>query len=274
MLTLRSPAKVNLFLRVTARRADGYHELASLFQTINLFDTLSIKFAEHDILSCSDSKIPTDSSNLVWKAVEAFRKRTGFSQKLEINLVKRIPIQAGLGGGSGNAATTLWALNELVGRPLSTTELLSLSADVGSDVPFFFSQGTAFCTGRGEFVKEVSLPQNISFYLVKPAYGLSTPQVFKALDIGALPQRNPEVSLQKFLEGDFDLYNDLELPAYAIAPELGHLRDDLLRSGFSSVIMTGSGSSLCCYGPGRVPQDPSLFTHQVTTTTRAPNAWY
>src|ERR1700733_15970617 len=113
MLTLLSPAKLNLFLRIVRRRPDGYHDLASLFQTVSLADTLHFSLSERDQLTCTDPALLTDHTNLVLKAVDLFRKKTGLSFGLKIHLEKHIPYQSGLGGGSSNAATTLWALNQL-----------------------------------------------------------------------------------------------------------------------------------------------------------------
>lgn len=270
MLVLKSPAKVNLFLRVTKRRADGYHELASLFQAVDLCDTLSFAIAKEDALTCSDPRIPTDSSNLVWEAAKAFRAHTGKDCPVAIHIDKKIPIEAGLGGGSSNAATTLWALNVLTGRPLSTQELMALGAQVGSDVPFFFSWGTAYCTGRGEIVREVALPMRLSCDLVKPLYGLSTPVVFGALDVASLPPRDPEVSLREALEGNLEYYNDLEGAALAVEPLLASLRQQLVAKGFTSVVMTGTGSCLCCYGPG----SPPAGAFSVTGINRPSHKWW
>ena len=130
-----SPSKVNLFLRVVRRREDGYHDLASLFHVIDLGDDM--KFAKstgsRDTLVCSDDTIPLDSSNLVIKALDLWRRKTGSTQHFWVELVKNVPHGAGLGGGSGNAATAMWAANELCGRPASEAELLEWSGDIGSD---------------------------------------------------------------------------------------------------------------------------------------------
>lgn len=156
MLTLISPAKVNLFLRVLGKRPDGYHELASLFQAIDLADTLHFTLSKHDHLTCTDPAIPLDNTNLIWKTVHLFRRKTNHQFPIHIHLEKNIPIQAGLGGGSSNAATTLWALNELLNTHIPSETLTAWAGEIGSDVPFFLSTGTAYCTGRGEIVK--SLP--------------------------------------------------------------------------------------------------------------------
>ena len=157
MLTLFSPAKINLYLHVIKKRTDGYHDISSLFQAIDLGDTLHFEWSNHepDKLTCTDPNLTTDSSNLIMKAVLLFRQKTDWHHPVSIHLEKRIPIQSGLGGGSSNAATTLWALNEKAGRPASIEQLQTWSAEIGSDIPFFFSEGTAHCLGRGEEVKSI-----------------------------------------------------------------------------------------------------------------------
>ncbi|GJP52162.1 hypothetical protein CLOM_g11259 [Closterium sp. NIES-68] len=158
-LTLFSPSKVNVFLRITRKRPDGYHELASLFHAISLGDTLKFSFSpsnSRDALTTNAPGVPLDSSNLVIKALDLFRRKTGIQKYFWVHLDKKVPTGAGLGGGSGNAATALWAANRMCGDVASEAELLEWSADIGSDISFFFSQGAAYCTGRGEIVEDVT----------------------------------------------------------------------------------------------------------------------
>jgi 4-diphosphocytidyl-2-C-methyl-D-erythritol kinase len=273
-LRVRSPGKVNLFLRIVRRRPDGYHDLASLFQAIDLADTLSVALSTHDTLVCSDPTLPTDRSNLVWKAVDLFRKHTGLLSPISIHLEKRIPTEAGLGGGSSNAATMLWTLNQLHNCPASHDQLLAWSAEIGSDISFFLSQGTAYCTGRGEKIEPLpALPQQ-KFWIVKPPYGLSTPAVYKALAADQLPQRNPSVSLQHWLQGNEDRYNDLEQAAFALSPELASLRKHLLVHGCQDVLLCGSGSSLACFGSVPPPALPGHHLFPVQFINRSAHAWY
>ena len=151
-LDLFSPAKINVFLRVVRRRDDGYHDLASLFHVIDLGDDMHFSLlpsgTSKDRLSCNVADVPTDESNLVIKALNLFRNKTGASERFDVDLFKRVPHGAGMGGGSGNAATTLWAANELCGRPATSQQLLEWSGDIGSDISVFFSSGAAYCTGR------------------------------------------------------------------------------------------------------------------------------
>jgi 4-diphosphocytidyl-2-C-methyl-D-erythritol kinase len=275
MLRLFSPAKVNLFLRVVAKRSDGYHALSSVFQTVNLGDILTIQRHTHDLLTCSDPLIPSDASNLVLKAVQLFRRKTGKELYFKIHLDKRIPSQAGLGGGSSNAATTLWACNQLAGSIASEQQLKEWSSEIGSDIPFFFSQGTAHCTGRGEHVQELPALPVRSLWIIKPAFGLSTPEVYRCL---SLPSTDIVPCCQKdredFLLGKMDYFNDLEGPAFQLKPELKELKDSLLQKGFETVLMSGSGSSLFCMGQGRVLLKDEIQSFAARFINRQPHEWY
>lgn len=274
MLTLRSPAKVNLFLRILYRRPDGYHELASLFQTISLCDTLHFEFAEHDTLTCTDPTIPTDHTNLVLKAADLFRRKTGMKFGVRAHLEKHIPPQSGLGGGSGNAATTLWALNQLCGTPAEDIDLADWAADIGSDISFFFSHGTAYCTGRGEKLRAVNPPPSVPLYIVKPPQGLSTPEVYRNLNATQLTQRDPEHFLQEILKGKTCYFNDLEIPALKLLPSLADFKQQLYNSGFHTVTMTGSGSAFFCLGTPKPLQDSKVFFYPSSFLHRTPLNWY
>lgn len=256
MLELLSPAKLNLFFRVLRKRPDGYHDIASLYQAVDCFDRLFFSPAKTDLLTCSDPTLPCDSSNLVYKALQLFKTHFPFPESFHIHLEKKIPMQAGLGGGSSNAATTLWGLNELTGKRATLKELQELGALLGSDVAFFFSSGTAYCTGRGEVLTPYALPQPLSGWIAKPAYGLSTPLVYQHTKADYLPQRDPEQALKHFPT----FYNDLEVPAFALEPRLAKLKEKLQRSGFESVTMTGSGTAFFCIGKkAPFPMDEVTF---------------
>lgn len=271
-----SPAKVNLFLRVVGRRPDGFHELSSLFQTINLFDTLDIEFHhDSDLLTVSDTSIPTDGSNLIMKAVALFRQKTHNPSLFRIHLDKKIPMEAGLGGGSSNAATTLWALNEMCGKPATTEQLVAWAAEIGSDVSFFLSQGTALCTGRGEKLAHLKpLTPKRSGWIIKPAFGLSTPLVYKNLDLLSLKQRDPADALQRILAGELCYFNDLEQPAFALSPSMANLKQELLDVGYETVMMTGSGSAILCIGNQPPHQQDNLFMAPISFINRQENSWY
>lgn len=275
MLRLFSPAKINLFLRIVSKRSDGYHNLSSIFQTVSLGDTLTIELHDQDELTCTDSSLPTDGSNLILKATELFRHKTGLKQGFKIHLIKRIPTQAGLGGGSSNAATTLWACNQLVNTSVPLITLKQWGAEIGSDVPFFFSQGTAYCTGRGESVYHLPALGLRSLLIIKPLGGLSTPEVYRRLNFGqALSEKIVQRDLDAFLSGSLSYFNDLEKPAFEIKPELQQLKVLLLKNGFEAVLMSGSGSSFFCLGKGQVPQLADLSIFPVQYVNRSLLNWY
>lgn len=277
-LVLFSPCKVNLFLRIIRKREDGFHDLASLFQAVGFGDSLELspigkaEKKKSDGFSCNMEGVPTDSSNLVLRALELMREKTGIQQYFNANLIKQVPAQAGLGGGSANAATAMWGANEIMGRPASLDQLIDWSGDLGSDITFFLSRGTAFCTGRGEIMSSIDppLPSGTKLCIVKPNIGLSTPAVFKSLDYSQLSTLDAEkILLPAFLKdgavmnnevpGEYFI-NDLEPPAFKCLPELKKLKDELLKvEGFQHVMMSGSGTSIFCLGE---PNDIESFRNK------------
>lgn len=273
-LTLCSPAKLNLFLRVLRKRQDGFHDIASLFQSIDLCDSLTFNIAEQDKLTCDDPSIPTDRSNLVWKAVDLFRKKTNLNTPFHIDIAKKIPAQAGLGGGSSNAATTLWAINELLGKPATTTELMEWSKEIGSDITFFFSTGTAYCTGRGEKISPLPPLPPKQLLIVKPPQGLSTPAVYQNFSIDKASKISPEDLLRQCISGKESYINDLEQPAFKLMPDLLQLKERLSSLGFDTVTMTGSGTSFFCSGQGSLPLGNNLQTFSSCFLQRDENDWY
>jgi 4-diphosphocytidyl-2-C-methyl-D-erythritol kinase len=248
-----SPAKLNLTFRILHKRSDGYHEIASYYQAIDLCDRLFFTWADQDQFTCTDPSLV--SSNLVTKALHLFRTHYPVPP-IHIHLEKIIPIQAGLGGGSSNAATTLWALNELTGSPALLSQLRAIGAQLGSDVPFFFSSGSALCSGRGEIVQDCE-PIPLQGWIAKPPYGLSTPLVYKEVRIGALPDRR-----ERF-------YNDLEEAAFRLEPRLALFKQELQKH-FQTVVMTGSGTAFFCL-EGEPPS--SLVSFPIRSISRGAR-WY
>lgn len=268
-LTLRSPAKLNLFLRILYKRSDNYHEIASLFQTVSLYDTITFQEASEDSFSTNDPTLPLNQNNLVIKARELFRKKSAISKPLKIHLTKNIPSQAGLGGGSGNAATTLYALNLLFNTPYSDQELANWSSEIGSDIPFFFSTGLAYCTGRGEQIKSLSIQPKRTFLLGKPSIGLSTPEVYRALDLKKVSSKDPAELLNHFMNNEPHYLNDLEIPALSLSPEIANFKYWFSTQTKTPVYMTGSGS---CFFTENSMQIPTF--HSVETIFRDPSHWY
>ncbi len=268
-MIFQSPAKLNLFFKVLQKRPDGYHDIASLFQAIDLCDRLFFSFTDQDELTCSDPQIPCDGSNLVAKALTLFRSQ--FSCPFfKIHIEKNIPIQAGFGGGSSNAATTLWALNELMGRPATFTQLKEMGAAIGSDVAFFFSSGTAYCTGRGEILEPFALPTPLKGWLAKPFYGLSTPLVYKNTKIDELSPRDPRIALKNYPS----FFNDLETPAFRLEPRLIDLRKALQAMGYSQITMTGSGTAFFFFGDKTPSPLEGVTFFPFKSTNRIHDSWY
>jgi len=273
-----SPSKINLFLRIIGKRPDGFHDLGSLFQAISLGDSLKVSKLDQnsvDEFECDMPGVPTDDSNLVLRAAKLFREKTGITNGVRVSLSKKVPAQGGLGGGSANAATMLWAMNKLFDYPATQEELIEWSGDLGSDITFFLSSGTAFCTGRGEILEKVpQLPvQNV--YIIKPDVGLSTPLVFKNLNYSELSPEEPREILGRFYaNGDTPIsdedddnqakpqdgtgikyINDLEPPAFRLLPVLKEIKEYLNEFDFDAVLMSGSGTSIFAIGePKSAPE--------------------
>mmetsp|Transcript_686 Transcript_686/g.818 ORF Transcript_686/g.818 Transcript_686/m.818 type:complete len:346 (+) Transcript_686:74-1111(+) len=274
-LTLFSPCKINLFLRILGKREDGYHDLASLFQAVGFGDTLELRLlgdnADSDKFTCNMKGVPKDETNLVLRALTLMREKTGKKNVyFAANLIKECPAQAGLGGGSANAATAMFGANQLMGNPASPQELVEWSADLGSDITFFLSQGTAYCTGRGEIMTPIDPPleAGTTLVIVKPNVGLSTPQVFKSLEYDKLSNISPDQLLQDFTNkfkdiskvNDHSFINDLEIPAFKNIPDLRELKESLQKvKGFQHVMMSGSGTGIFCLG---YPDDMQAFEEQ------------
>ncbi len=253
-----SPAKVNLYFTVIRKRRDGYHDISSLFHAVNFGDFLNIeKSHKKEFFSTTEPSLKWDRDNLVFQAVELFRSYTKKSFCIQIHLEKNIPLQAGLGGGSSNAATTLWALNELFQKPLQIQELLFLAKKLGSDVPFFFSLGQAICEGRGEKIEPVTQIQTKEFWIVKPSFGLNTKEVFSKY----------QFSLKKQ-----EALNDLEESAFLVEPRLKDFKEFLLQKA-EKVVMTGSGSSFLAFTEEDLSSFAS-FSKRVKSITRQKDSWY
>jgi 4-diphosphocytidyl-2-C-methyl-D-erythritol kinase len=253
-----APAKVNLFLEVLARRADGYHELATLMTAVSLYDTL--EFREEPTgatrLLCDHPSLSTGSDNLICRAVELVRRRSGHTGGVDIRLWKRIPLAAGLAGGSSDAAATLGGLNRLWRLGWDREELAQLGAELGSDVAFFFAAPAAWCTGRGERIEPLRLGRPLDFVLVSPPVGLSTAEVFRGVTVPAEPHSGAAV--RRAVEtGDVSelgrrLHNRLQPAAERLCPAVTGLCARLAGLGPAGQLMSGSGSTVfaLCRHPG------------------------
>ncbi|MBU6401978.1 MAG: 4-(cytidine 5'-diphospho)-2-C-methyl-D-erythritol kinase [Verrucomicrobia bacterium] len=261
-LERESPCKVNLLLDILGKRADGYHELESVMVPVRLCDRLEFRRQGVGvILECDHPELPTGAGNLVWRAATAFFAATGITEGVQIRLEKRIPLAAGLGGGSSNAATTLLALNDLFDRPLEAGQRLELAARLGSDVPFFLQSRPAMVRGRGEVVEPLdALPLLRGTYLVlaHPGFGVSTAWAYQQLSrfpqvLGG--QRGRADRLVHRLRGQ-DLraagaafYNSLEAPVLEKFPLLALFQESFRANGAVATLMSGSGSATFALAP-------------------------
>jgi 4-diphosphocytidyl-2-C-methyl-D-erythritol kinase len=275
MISGLSPAKVNLFFRVLSKRPDGYHEVASFYSAVSLFDKLSLSLSSHDRFACSSAILKNEPSNLVIKALDLFRKASKILDPVDIYLEKNIPIEAGLGGGSSNASTMLYLLNELFQRPLSPSVLINLSSRIGSDTAFFFSSGSAYCEGRGEIVHDVDFEYEKTFWIAKPKHTqLSTNKVFANFQSVAEDSIDPLKILDSFKKGREIFVNDLEFAAFSVEPSLRDFKEKLSLIGFDTVVMTGSGSAFLCFGDIENPMLEETDFYKVSTIKKNRLNWY
>lgn len=255
MITLQEPAyaKLNLTLDILRKREDGYHEIESIMQQITLRDDIEIDLetGEDWKLECDWEEIPTDSQNLAWKAAGLFYKTIGKDpQGITIRITKRIPMEAGLGGGSADAAAVLTALNRQEGEPLSKWDLARLSAKIGSDVPFCVVGGTALAKGRGEKIAQL-LPMPQCFYCIaKPEFSVSTPELYAKWDETEQPY-HPDIQgmgraldQQSLLHAAGYLGNSFEPLVAAEHPEIEKIKEIMRDCGALGCAMTGSGSAV------------------------------
>lgn len=256
-----APAKLNLFLEVLGRRADGYHDIESLMVTVDLCDALTFEPAPSGRIEliCDDPRLPTGSENLVVRAAERLQAGFGAGSKpgTRITLRKSIPAQAGLAGGSSDAAATLAGLSRLWGQDLTSDQLDALGADLGSDVTFFRYGPCAVCRGRGERVEPLALPGVFHFVLVCPPTGVSTAEVYRRVVVPDRP-RSIEAITTALATGDTavlgrELFNRLQPVAESLVPSLGRVRDALtnLVPPLVGHLMSGSGSSFFGLAPDR-----------------------
>ncbi|MDP1797672.1 MAG: 4-(cytidine 5'-diphospho)-2-C-methyl-D-erythritol kinase [Planctomycetaceae bacterium] len=256
--TAQAPAKVNLFLRVIARRPDGFHELETVMTKLDLADDLHFEPLDGDAIdlqvklayprSLGAMEIPASADNLVYKAAELLRRETGTQHGVRITLTKHVPAAAGLGGGSSDAATTLIVLNEMWQLRFSNADLCSLAAQLGSDVPFFVANDAcALCTGRGEKMEPVPVRRCLHLVLAKPQSGLSTAAVYK----GCRPEPDgpfAEEWLRKWQDGAVihaarGLHNSLQTPAEILNADVTRLKERFSQFPVCGHQLTGSGSA-------------------------------
>ena len=275
-ITLTAPAKINLFLDITARRPNGYHEIAGVMQSISLSDTVTLEVTEptgmyfcslgaHSVgaesitLSCTNPNLPTDSTNLAWRAAEKFFAATGRGCKnLLIHIEKRIPAAAGMAGGSTDAAAVLVGLNQLFNYPLTTEALCEVGLTLGADVPFCIQGGTQITEGIGEVLTPITPMPDCELVVACGGEGVSTPAAYKALDTlyggfdpAVYTPRTRELTALKaaLWQGDLtalcgSVFNLFESVVLSERPVARQIKETLLSSGAITAMMSGSGPSV------------------------------
>jgi 4-diphosphocytidyl-2-C-methyl-D-erythritol kinase len=252
-LTLPAFAKINWTLRVLGKRPDGYHEIRTLLQTISLHDTLSFTATDtsHLVLSCDERMISAGAENLVCRAAAALQKQFAPQKGAYIRLEKRIPSQAGLGGGSADAGVTLLALAKLWDTGATDDELREIAATLGADVPFFLMGGTALATGTGKDLTAVADGPDSFLLVIKPKAAMSTTEAYEALNSPSLTSAEAKTILSSSQETEFfdnrnpnGLQNDFEGVAFGCAPEIERARAALYKAGARAALLAGSGSAV------------------------------
>jgi len=250
-LTIASPAKINLCLEVWRRRPDGYHDITTLMQLVDLADTVRIDRRKAGIrLTAEGVPVPADRENLAVRAAERFLEAAG-PGGARIHLVKRIPVGGGLGGGSSNAAAVLWGLNLLYGGPMGHEALAGLAAALGSDVPFFLSPGFAWAEGRGERIRPAGRGPDRWAVVVDPGFGVSTAWAYGNLTLPLTPGDRMHTIMASVALGDvtcaldlaFNRLEDVVLPRYS---RLAELKAVLMEAGARPALLSGSGA--CLFG--------------------------
>lgn len=285
-----APAKINLFLEVLGKRADGFHDIRTVISAIDIYDILELRSLETDglLLSCRWSPglearterqittngcehsnfvggaLPPSQDNLVYRVLQRLREASGVQRGAQVRLLKQIPAEAGLGGASSDAAAALIAANAAWGLNWSGEQLAELGAELGSDIPFFFSQGAALCEGRGERVRPVAA-RRLHCVLAKPPVGLSTAAVYQHCQAAAEP-RDSGPLLDALARGTQNqlaatLFNRLQAPAEALSAEVAAVRGAFAQTGCLATQMTGSGA--CCFAVYRSARQARVAAAQL-----------
>jgi len=265
VVTLRAPAKINLGLRVLGRRSDGYHDIVSLMVPVGLFDVVRMESVPSGIeLICPDSDLPTDQGNLVHRAAQLILRECGSDAGVRLELRKRIPVGAGLGGGSSDAAATLQGVNELLGSRLGHDTLHGLAVRLGADVPFFLLGGAALAEGIGDRLSPVAVVPGVWAVLVYPGFQVSTRWAYEHLTLTTITNRSTLNGHGTIIVGEVSAYrqrllgrqcstledllpllvNDFEPLVFSHYPQLAEIRQALLAAGARAAPMTGSGPTL------------------------------
>ena len=247
-IELTSHAKVNLRLDILNKRADGYHEIRTVFQKISLADEMSITSAKSGIeIACDHPQVPDDETNLAYRAAHTLLTKHKIREGISISIKKRIPIAAGLGGGSSNAAATLMGINQLFALGIHPQELMSIGKDIGADVPFFIFGKSALATGIGDKLESLEVIPPLWLLLITPDFPISTAWAYGNVRRG-LTNRNNNITIPQYINHLQDvitiLSNDLEHVVIPRYPLIQEIKDTLLAEGAKGSLMSGSGSTV------------------------------
>ena len=252
-IRVRAHAKINLYLDIVSKREDGYHNLETIFHSIGLHDDVIIRKQDTKEITvhCEHPAVPSNPSNLAYRAVERLSDAVGGIGGMAIEIQKRIPVTAGLGGGSANAAAALHGVNELFGLGFTQETLMRFGAQLGADVPFCLHGGAAFGTGIGDQLTQLPALPDLPLLLLNPGIEISTAAVFKNLNFSLTNRENAAIIIRTHIEkrdvlgiGE-GLYNFLEMPVFAEYPELDALKTELsTQAGCCGALMSGSGATL------------------------------
>ena len=251
MVTVKAPAKINLVLNTLYKRPDNFHEVEMIMTTVDLADYITVKeLSTNKIVLKSDQyQIPLNENNLAYRAAKIFKDHFKITAGVEIYIKKKIPVAAGLAGGSSDAAATLKALKQLWNVECSIEELADLGAVLGSDIPFCIYGGTALATGRGEIIKPIPSPPKCWVILIKPRIGVSTRDIYEALDLKNAQHPDVQVMLQSIYNNDFkgvcqNIGNTLEDVTLKQYPVVSEIKEKLIQFGADAVLMSGSGPTV------------------------------
>jgi len=246
---LKTPAKINLFLEILNKRPDGYHNLSTIMQTIALYDELTIESVpQKDIieLDCNNKEVPIDETNIVYKAAKAVKLAFNIKEGVKIHIDKQIPIGAGLGGGSSNAAATIKGLIDLWHIKAQDEKIKSIASKLGADVAFFLIGGAALCEGIGDIITPIKMSGKKNVILVNPGFGVSTALVYSRIKFPLTKIREIHKILSSFCDGSLNkdnLFNRLEEFVFPYSPEIAKIKALLIQNGCIS-LMSGSGSTV------------------------------
>lgn len=247
-ISLLSPGKVNLRLDIVGKRSDGYHELRSLMERVSLADEIDMKIVEKGItVTCDHEGVPNDESNVAFKAVKEILAYSSRNVGVEVHIKKRIPVAAGMGGGSSNAATVIKGINHLLKLKLAKEKLMKIGLKVGADVPFFLFEGPALAEGIGEQLKKIKAMPKLLFLIVNPSIAVRTDWVYSRYQLEGIKfAGNTEVPNIYRTKKDVAkiLHNDLEKVTIKEFPIVGEIKDEMLKLGALASMMTGSGPTV------------------------------